>query len=123
MEFTKYNFTNIKRNNEMLKTNINRMMDRKIKKNDTYGRKVTLLNTTTNNIRLFNNYLFYLYIIACIILTYFLFLNESLPYYYKIVILICACIYPYISYYIISYITNLYNYIYSIFFGIPYDKK
>jgi len=123
VEFTKYNFQNIKDNTEQIEKNINNNLNTINQDNLMYNSKLIHLNPVINRIQYFNFYLFIIYILCCLFITYLLFKSKTFSFYVNIGILIIIYLYPFIINPIINYLLNNYDYFYSIFMSIPYVKS
>lgn len=123
VEFTKYNFQNIKDNTKLIEKKMNKSLNTINQDNLIYNSKLIYLNSIIKRIQNFNYYLFIIYILCCLFITYLLFKSNSFSFYVNIGILIIIYPYPFIINPIIKFLLNNYDYYYSIFMSIPYVKS
>ena len=114
VEFTKYNFQNIKDNTKQIEENIKKDLNNINQDNLKYNSKLSHLSPIINRIENINFVLF---------ITYSLFKNKTFNFYINIIILIIIYIYPFIINTIVMSILNNYDYMYSVIMSIPYVKS
>lgn len=123
VEFTKYNFQNIKDNTKQIEQNINNNLNIINQDNLMYNSKLTHLNPIINRIQSLNFYLLIIYFSCCLIISYLLFKTNLFTFYINICILIIIYLYPFIINPIVKSILDNYDYFYSILLNIPYVKS
>ena len=123
VEFTKYNFQNIKDNTKQIEENIKKNLNNINQDNLKYNSKLSHLSPIINRIENINFVLFIIYILCCLFITYSLFKNKTFYFYINIIILIIIYIYPFIINPIVMSILNNYDYMYSVIMSIPYVKS
>lgn len=123
VEFTKYNFQNIKDNTKQIEENIKKDLNNINQDNLKYNSKLSHLSPIINRIENINFVLFIIYILCCLFITYSLFKNKTFNFYINIIILIIIYIYPFIINPIVMSILNNYDYMYSVIMSIPYVKS
>ena len=123
LEFTKYNFQNIKDNTKQIEENIKKNLNNINQDNLKYNSKLSHLSPIINRIENINFVLFIIYILCCLFITYSLFKNKTFNFYINIIILIIIYIYPFIINPIVMSILNNYDYMYSVIMSIPYVKS
>tara|TARA_B110000967_G_C18901813_1_gene576225 strand:+ start:6242 stop:6613 length:372 start_codon:yes stop_codon:yes gene_type:complete len=123
MTITKIEYNNLTRTNQILKNQIDTLQTDKQKTSNGYETRISYVNTQTGVITTINYYLFYLYLFCAFFITFLLYKNQTIHSYIKIAILVSMYTYPFIIYSIQNFFYELYNFVYSIFMGIPYKKK
>ena len=123
VEFTKYNFQNIKDNTKQIEEKIKKDLNNINQDNLKYNSKLSHLSPIINRIENINFVLFIIYILCCLFITYSLFKNKTFNFYINIIILIIIYIYPFIINTIVMSILNNYDYMYSVIMSIPYVKS
>lgn len=123
VEFTKYNFQNIKDNTTQIEKNINQDINTINQDNLMYNSKLIHLTPVINRIQYLNFYLFIIYILCCLFITYLLFKKKFFNFNINICILIIIYLYPFFINPVVSYFLDNYDYFYSIIISIPYVKS
>jgi len=116
-------YNNLKGTNQVLKDQIDTLQNDKKKTSNGYETRISYVNTQLETINSINYYLFYLYLFCAFFITFLLYKNQTIHSYIKLAILVSMYAYPFIIYSIQNYFYELYNYLYSVFMGIPYQKN
>lgn len=105
-------------------TNQNKVIGNEInvtlQKDSTSQSKSNYQNIETIKIQKQNYYLFWIYYALILILAYFLYYKLVLDYKYKIAIIILFILYPFIVFPIETLLYYIFNWLWSLFIGIPY---